>query len=477
MTEDENNLPRAQCQATLERNKSLEKQLCAVEEASKEIRHSQRKQPTADHFRSLLHRLRSRWYLRPFIPRALLRPPKENPLDCWHYRGARFDPPLDSNGENCRHRVLVVGHLLSKKLFGSENSLLEMISVIDPDRFDVFAVFPERNDRVFTKLQPYVQGIAVLNYSWWHKERLFHEETVSKFEKIYRQLKIDLVHANTITLSDPLLAARRVNIPAITNAREVISLDQALADRLGGSPTEIARTVCENATYVLANSATTLADYPCGNRGGYLYNCIDTHAFDFPNVIDPNCIKVGLVSSNIPKKGILDFLQIARQAAEFVPALQFHLIGPENDLIQEIRSSAQPLPPNFHIRGYVSQPESAYPDLNIVLNLSHFAESFGRTVAEAMAARRPVIAYRYGALPELIEDGKTGFLVPYRDLSAVLDRLRFFVQQPQNVNAYGEAGRSRIMKLCSPDTAKISLTALYERLIAEGANSIRSVAN
>ena len=44
-------------------------------------------------------------------------------------------------------------------------------------------------------------------------------------------------------------------------------------------------------------------------------------------------------------------------------------------------------------------PAAAYRDLNFVINLSRFAESFGRTVAEAMVARRPVVAYRYGALP------------------------------------------------------------------------------
>jgi glycosyltransferase involved in cell wall biosynthesis len=366
----------------------------------------------------------------------------------------------------------MVGHSLSSKLFGSENSLLEMIGIVDRTRFDVFALFPQKNERVFKKLEAYVQGIGVLDYGWWHKDQPFDEATVSAFERVYGKQQIDLVHANTITLSDPLLAARRANIPAITNAREVISLDQTLARRFGADPSEIARTICENATYVLANSATTLADYPCGDRGSYLSNCVDAAAFDLPNVIDPNCINVGLISSNLPKKGIFDFLELARRAANVLPSVQFHLVGPENESTKEWQTAdAQMLPLNFHVRGYVSEAAEAYRDLNIVLNLSHCAESFGRTVAEAMAARRPVIAYRYGALPELIEDGKTGFLVPYLDLNAVLDRLRFFVELPQNMIAFGEAGRERIMHLCSPDTLRDGLTALYERLIAESSHA------
>ena len=469
--EKEKGLLRAQFEEALQRNKSLEERLSTIKEELREavekIRLSKRKQTEGNYYRSVLHQLRSHWYLRPFIPRHILEAPAEDLGDCWHYRGPRFHPPSPHTdvGSRRRHRVLVVGHLLGRKLFGSENSLLDMISVIDGELFDVFVVFPERNDDVFEKLQPYVQGIAVFKYSWWHKSRLFDEEAVSKFERICREQQIDLLHVNTITLSDPLLAARRLNIPAITNAREVISLDESLADRLGTSPAEIVKMICENATYILANSATTLADYPCADRGGYLYNFVDARAFDFPNAVDPNAIKVGLVSNNVLKKGISDFLEIARETAELVPELQFYLVGPENNLIEEWRTAGL-FPPNFHVRDYVSQPTDVYRDLNIVLNLSHCAESFGRTVAEAMAARRPVVAYRYGALPELIEDGKTGFLVPYLDLSAVLNRLRFFVKHPEKVSTYGEAGRQRIAQLCSPDAMKNSLNALYEQLVA-----------
>ncbi len=421
----------------------------------------------ADHYRSLLHRLRSHWYLRPFIPARSLQFPQEDPSQCWIYRGPRFDPKSVPR----RRRVLIVGHSLGEMLFGGEKSLLEVIGAIDSDTFDVFAVFPERNESVFAELQSLVQGIAVLDYSWWRKERPFQEETVAIFEKIYRQLAIDLVHANTIMLSDPLIAARRVGIPAITNARELISQDDELAARLGSTPDEIARVVCENATYVLANSAATLADYPCGTRGSYLYNSIDAETFDLPNRVDPNCIKVGLISSNILKKGVLDFLELARHAEKLSLPLQFHLIGPETSLIKRWRAGSQHIPANFHFAGYVP-PAEAYRDLNLVLNLSRFTESFGRTVAEAMAARRPVIAYRHGALPELIDDAETGFLVPYLDLEAVLDRLRFFVEQPNRISEFGEKARASAVQRFSRDSFGKKINELYARLIKERNNSL-----
>ena len=164
---------------------------------------------------------------------------------------------------------------------------------------------------------------------------------------------------------------------------------------------------------------------------------------------------------------MLDFLELARAAETRLPALQFHLIGPESPLTREWRESGQKLPANFHLRGHVVDPPDAYRDLNVVLSLSRFAESFGRTVAEALTARRPVVGYRHGALPELIDDGETGFLVPYLDLAAGLDRLRFFAENPAKIEEFGESARARSLERFSREKFARGINALHERLIAE----------
>jgi glycosyltransferase involved in cell wall biosynthesis len=452
------------------RMRSLERQIYVteqeLEQALEKLRSSKSKRTEAAHYRSLIHRLRQRWYLRPFIPASALEPrtaPLPSLSRCWQFRGPRFGRQ-NSRG---RLRVAIVGHQLSEELFGAEQSLVDVINAIDPDRFDIFAVFPQKNDRVFELIQDRVQGICIFPFGWWHKNRLFQEQTVRKFEELYTEQRIDLVHANTITLSDPLIAALRAGIPGITHAREVILNDNHLASQLGMPPTEIAKTVCRNASYVLANSAITLANYPCGERASYLHNSIDPCAFDLPNIPDPAVINVGLVSSNLLKKGIFDFVELARQAEKYLPSLKFWLIGPVVESIQQLQAEPPSLPRNLFVRKYISPPPTAYRHLNIVLNLSHFAESFGRTVAEAMTARRPVIAYRYGALPELVTDGVTGFLVPFQDLGAILDRLSFFAHDPGQIRAFGERAREKALALFSPKSFSTQLNDLYARLISE----------
>jgi glycosyltransferase involved in cell wall biosynthesis len=84
-----------------------------------------------------------------------------------------------------------------------------------------------------------------------------------------------------------------------------------------------------------------------------------------------------------------------------------------------------------------------------------------------MTARRPVIAYRHGALPELIHDGETGFLVPYLSLEAILDRLRFFAENPGRITEFGDAARQSAIQRFSPQNFRCGLNALYERLITQ----------
>jgi Glycosyltransferase len=82
-----------------------------------------------------------------------------------------------------------------------------------------------------------------------------------------------------------------------------------------------------------------------------------------------------------------------------VPSARFLIIGPETPDTTALEKDQREGrgPKNIKFLGYRKTSREVMAEANVVLNLSHFAESFGRTVAEAMAARRPVIAYNWGA--------------------------------------------------------------------------------
>ena len=64
-------------------------------------------------------------------------------------------------------------------------------------------------------------------------------------------------------------------------------------------------------------------------------------------------------------------------------------------------------------------------------------ESFGLAVAEAMATGLPVVATRVGALPEIIEDGRTGRLVEPEDVDGLAECLVAILQNPLKYREWG----------------------------------------
>jgi glycosyltransferase involved in cell wall biosynthesis len=76
-----------------------------------------------------------------------------------------------------------------------------------------------------------------------------------------------------------------------------------------------------------------------------------------------------------------------------------------------------------------------------MLVLPSFAEGVPMVLMEAMASRIPVIASRVAGVPELVEDGVTGFLVPPGDVESLAARMVALWDDPERARAMGARGR------------------------------------
>lgn len=90
-------------------------------------------------------------------------------------------------------------------------------------------------------------------------------------------------------------------------------------------------------------------------------------------------------------------------------------------------------------------------NINMILNgfdvftLTSFSEGCSNVIQEAMFAGKPVVATDVGGNPELIQDGKTGFLVNSDDYKALAQKLRLFVEDGRLRNQLGENARKFAM--------------------------------
>jgi glycosyltransferase involved in cell wall biosynthesis len=375
-------------------------------------------------------------------------------------------PRIARGAGSHKRRIAVIGHSANAQWYGAERSLLSIVGAIDRAHYDLCAVVPEHNAQYMQAIGRYTDAIDVFPYSWWGRTRLSDAATVSRFADLFRSRSIDLVHVNTITLMDPLLAARQVGVPCIVHARELVDRDDDLAGELGHAPADIVARIRAAADFIIANSDATHRLYHIDGRSFRLYNCIDTDAFDMANEAKPASLKIGIISSNRPKKGIEDFVRLAVLAASRRPALEFIVIGPHTAYTEDLalRLRRENVPVNLRFAGYVADPVDAVRQVNVVVSFSVVAESFGRTLAEAMAARRPVITYDRGAAPEFVRHGIEGFVIPPLDIERALVHIETLADNPERVPAMGEAGRARAKELFAPAVFASHLNGIYRSI-------------
>ncbi len=243
--------------------------------------------------------------------------------------------------------------------------------------------------------------------------------SVDAFRRVFTLLQqelsaYDLIHAHAFDWPafafGALLATQRpvvhtLHLPAINPAINALLREL----RETGNPTR----------FITVSQACADTYRPYVPMDAIIPNGIDTDAIPFgPQADADGCVLfAGRLS---PEKGVADAIEIARRAGRHLS-----LAGG----IYDTAYFEQAIQPQLHARKhdleYVGQ--LPHPDLwalmghaSALLLPINWEEPFGLVAAEAMAAGCPVIAYARGALPEIIKDGETGFLIPPGDLDAAV---------------------------------------------------------
>lgn len=366
--------------------------------------------------------------------------------------------------------VLVCAHSAPARLYGGERSFLDIVQGLERIGFDVVVALPGKGHPDYVvSLREHCLDVVEVPYAWWSPLRPVQESSVRALADLIRRHRLDAVHVNTIMLAEPLAAARACSVPGVIHARELVHHDPDLCRVIGQAPEVIVRRVIDEADAIIANSAATARCFDAPGRTWIVPNCVDPEALDLPAVVDPPRLTVGMLSSNLPKKGIEDFAQVAAESARRQLPFDFRLFGPVNEHVSQLlkRHANLVAAGRLSAEGYVDEPARALAGLQVVLNLSHFQESFGRTVAEAMAARRAVVAYDWGAVSELIEDGRTGRLVPFGDVEGVVSALADLSRDRNALRHMGAAARERALRLYAPDAYARALREAYRGILGD----------
>ncbi len=153
-----------------------------------------------------------------------------------------------------------------------------------------------------------------------------------------------------------------------------------------------------------------------------------------------------------------------------VPNAHLLIVG-EGSQLEVLRGLAQS-DLQVHFAGYSADPTAYYHVADVVAVPSR-SEGQGMVALEAMAAGRPVAAFRVGGLVDTVKEGVTGLLVPPSDIEEMGRTLALLLNSPDLRRSMGEAGRARVVSRFSASQMVETIENIYTEILTEANNTRR----
>ena len=366
----------------------------------------------------------------------------------------------------------------SSRLLGARRSLLQLAANLDPARYRPVVITKPKGDLVDALKEA---GVAVrpLFMGEWRKGRylLSRPLKIAAIARIAREEGAALIHCNEFH-SNPyaVRAARRAgNPPVVTHmrltitARQIRNYDLRRADR------------------VLCVSQAAARDFEVWSdwreRVEVVYNGVDLREFKSSLSRQEARNRLGLGASHFvvgqfglisPRKRphlLLNAAAILREDASLRDRLRVLLVGSpgrsDTEYARELHEivAREGLLDMVRFIPFTPGVVDLYQacDVNALLSSE---EGFGRTIIEAGALGIPSVGSRIGGIPELIEDGQTGFLVAGEDDGAELaERLRALDAVPGLCQEMGRTARTHVETHFSIQNHAQKIMEIYDRLL------------
>lgn len=153
-----------------------------------------------------------------------------------------------------------------------------------------------------------------------------------------------------------------------------------------------------------------------------------------------------LAARLLAEKGVREYVEAARRVRAMHPCARFILLGSIDvnpGSVSEAELRAWNAEGVVEWRGHVSDVRPAIAEASIFVLPSYYREGVPRSIQEAMAMGRPIITTDMPGCRDTVEPGENGWLVPPRDVDALVDAMIGFIEQPKRIASMGAASRHR----------------------------------
>jgi glycosyltransferase involved in cell wall biosynthesis len=359
------------------------------------------------------------------------------------------------------------------RIGGAERALLGSVDAIKCLPVEPLVVWP-RQDDAYAWLQSRNVPVALLDLpAWKHGFSLaLQPRLLFRLRRLVASDRVDLVHVNNYR-SSPFgrLVARQTGAPCVCHVRELISSTRIRKFRLHSLHALIA--VSDAVSQSLVDGGipparvTTVRSGVAMNHGPSL---ADPHRVRKDLGIPADAPLLGIVAHILPHKGYDDLLHALVHVKRRYPRVTCLIVGaaPRKEYRQHLMNLAERLLVREQLV-WVGYQGDVIPFLGAMdaFVLPSRTEGFPLTVLEAMAAGRAVIATAVGGIPEVVQHGVTGLLVPSGQPLQLADAIVRILGSPALATSMGEAGRRRIEAGFTLDGEMRRIFELYQSVLKQ----------
>jgi glycosyltransferase involved in cell wall biosynthesis len=292
---------------------------------------------------------------------------------------------------------------------------------------------------------------------------------IGQIQEYIQEDGIDLVHTHGYKADlYGYVAARRSHKPIVATCHNWVGGTAAL-----GIYNHLDRLVLKrfNALAAVSDSvAQRLLDSGVPTRKiQNIANGIDVKAFEraepLPTLDFSGNKVVGMVARLDLQKGFAYLLRAIRELCVTFPELKIVIVGegPDRSAIEDMIQDYG-LRSNVILAGQQSDMPGVYAAMDIFV-LPSLNEGLPMTILEAMAAGKPVIATRVGAIPTMIKQGENGLLVDPRDSNGLQDAIKYLFNDSDLCRRMGAEGHDWISRNYTSESMALKYRLMYEQVL------------
>ncbi len=321
--------------------------------------------------------------------------------------------------------------------------------------------------------------VPIANIKTLPLRNAFDAPSARDLARFVKQHEIEVVHAHMArdyslaayaarrSPLSKLIVTRHVLFPlsrlhrrTLTGAFRIIAVSTAVAEQLRSQ-----RLVNEDRIALVPNGVDV-------DRFARARAQFDRLQFTQSKNIPAGCLLVGSIGELRTLKRHDDFLRAAAIVSQQVPESHFIIAGVDTSasgqILKQLENLASQLriESRVHFLGWLDDAEKLLLALDVFVSASE-TESFGLAIAEAMAAGRAVVATETDGAREVVEDQRTGLLVPIGDVERLAESIMLLLADENKRSLLGRQARDAVSRRFSLNRMVDEIERIYAKVECE----------